>query len=443
MRKYFLLTQIILLSNFLVGQITINNTHMPISGDTLRYSSPQLPTINIATTGANATWDYTSLKANVQGLNAYKSYLQTPYIFYTQFANSIGLKTSDTINLGILTITNVHTFYRNRTTGYTGEGTGFTTSGIPLASDYSDPDMVFKFPLNFNQKDTDNFRVVTSLPTLGSLVQQGTRYNHVDGWGNISTPFIANQPCLRIFSDIREIDSLKTSFINFGFPVNRREIKWLTTTTKMPILEVSGSLLGSVFTPTEVRYRDSFRNIPNNTPLPRLNFSVNKKTGTKNIDTFSITNTTTPNTGVNFQWAVIPNKVIFVRNTNAASRNPRFVSTDTGQYDIKLTATNAGGSKDSTALDAITITGPSNIKIVQNSETIFLMPNPVSSFIAINPINKSETISILIYDMQGKIILKDEFQGNKDLDVSFLTNGRYIIIANNLRAKTSLMFDKY
>ena len=44
--------------------------------------------------------------------------------------------------------------------------------------------------------------------------------------------------------------------INTGFPNYQRSYQWLTTTEKIPFLEVSGNLVGTTFTPTQVKYRD-------------------------------------------------------------------------------------------------------------------------------------------------------------------------------------------
>jgi hypothetical protein len=43
----------------------------------------------------------------------------------------------------------------------------------------------------------------------------------------------------------------------------QRSYQWLTTTSKIPFLEVNGNLVGTNFTPTQVRYRDAFLNLTN------------------------------------------------------------------------------------------------------------------------------------------------------------------------------------
>ncbi len=433
-----------LIVNIQFAQITINNTHMPVSGDTLRFSNANSTNINTSQTGINQTWDFSALTAASQGVNAYKTYLQTPYIFYSQFAGSIGLKTNDTISLGIVTISNVHTFYRNRTTGYTGEGTGFTTSGIPLASDYTDPDMVYKFPLDFNQKDTDNFKVTTAIPTIGSLVQQGTRFNSVDGWGKISTPFKKDVPCLRIVSNIAEIDSIKTSFISFGFPLNRREYKWLSLTDKMPILESTGTVIGGNYQAAQVKYRDSFRGLnPQSNPLiPRPFFTCSQYAGSTNLDTFTFDNLTTPVNGNTYIWSFTPANAKYVKGTNQNSKNPAVVFTNAGVYDVNLKATNAAGNKDSSALQMITISIPLDIQRIKDGVEILLMPNPVTDLIYLEKVNTNQAITLNIYDINGKLIRNLELMDENTIDISQLATGRYIIIAKTDQENIKLMFDK-
>jgi len=424
-----------------MGQISITNSDMPKSGDTLRFSNSNNLTLNLTSTGVNTVWDYKNLTPNSQDVSSYVNFLQTPYFFYSQFFGAIGLKTADTINLGILTMTNVTTFYKSKTAAFTAEGLGFSTSGIPLASDYSTADVVYKFPLNYNQIDSNPFRVVTTLPTLGSLIQQGKRFNHVDGWGKISTPYANSVACLRVKSDIIEVDSLKTSFLSFGFPVSRREIKWLSNTEKIPILEVTGALLAGNFTPAQVKYRDSFRANSQGPPPPQPTFSVNKRTGTTK-DTFDFVANSNPPFGVSYKWIFSPNKAKFVKGSTLNSKNAFVVFTDTGKYDVRLTATNNNGSKDTFNAKYISISGTSSVEKTTPKIELVLLPNPVQDYISVTPAHANSLISLEIYSLTGAKVLETSFYGSYKLDVSMLASGKYIVKANAANEQTTFVFEK-
>src|SRR6185436_7728587 len=132
------------------------------------------------------------------------------------------------INAGPATMKNVWDFFKNTTTKFTLEGTGFTLNGFPLASDYTDPDEWYYFPLNYNDNDSGTFYVSTTVPGLGTYIQAGKRKNTVDGWGKITTPF-GTFDTLRVRSVVTETDTIKiTTPFPFTLPIpnNRVEFKW-------------------------------------------------------------------------------------------------------------------------------------------------------------------------------------------------------------------------
>ncbi len=431
------------LAPVLYGQITITRSHLPNSGDTFRFSNARSLTINTTTTGANTNWDYTGLVSSSQGLDEYKSFLRTPYLFYSQFFGAIGLKTADTLNFGPLRITNVHTFYRKRSSSYTAEGTGFTTAGVPLASDYSNSDRVYKLPMQYNQQDSDQFRVATSVPGIGTFIQQGTRKNHVDGWGKISTPYRDDMPCLRIKSDVLEVDSLKTTFVSLGFPVNRREIKWLGTQERQPIMEITGPLVAGIFTPAVVKYRDSFRSSNPPTIGPRVSFSVNRRTGVKDVDTFDFRNTTVPAQGLSYSWSFTPNQVRYVKGTSGNQPDVSVVFTDTGKYDVRLRATSVIGTFDTLSRELITISNPANSVKDADLPQLLLLPNPANSYISFTTPRPGIPLQVDVLDMHGRKVKSAQITVQGKLDIRELKSGRYLVVVSQKDQQIQLLFDKY
>jgi len=243
------------------AQVTISANDMPVSGDTLRVSNAdltQLGTLDFTATGANYSWNFASLVAASQPLLRYKPSIQTPYAFY--FLNTFGEKVADSVGFGLVQFTNIYNFYKKSSAYFKIEGTGLSYSGFPLASTYSKPDTLYHFPLSFGNVDSGTFAVSFTLPTLGSYKSEGKRTVTADGWGSITTPF-GTYNALRVKSEIEETDSLSFSGINFGFPNNRVEYKWLVPGQHAPILSVSGTSLFGNYTPTSVQYRDTYRNL--------------------------------------------------------------------------------------------------------------------------------------------------------------------------------------
>lgn len=254
--------------NYSQSPISLTSANFPSNNDTLRYSVAQLTTaINYTQTGTNFNWNYSSLVPMRQAVRSYKLGLLTPYAFFFLSPSEYGEKIADTLGAGPLTITNYYNFYKKQTSpinAYVVDGAGMTFSSIPVPSYYSNKDELYVFPLSYPQYDSTTFKYSTSSSTLIPIQysKTGYRVTKVDGWGNITTPF-GTAPCLRLVSTQYSMDSIKNTIvpIPFGFPNNQRSYQWLTTSSKIPFLEVNGNLVGSNFTVTEIRYRDIARSL--------------------------------------------------------------------------------------------------------------------------------------------------------------------------------------
>jgi hypothetical protein len=252
------------------AQISITNISMPLSGDTIRYSTAPVSSVgNYTVTGVNYNWDFSTLIPNGQKMREFKPSLSTPYSFFF-FPPKYGELITDTVKLpvtipGIPTITDIYNFYKKTAVVFSTEGTGIKLNGFPVPNFYTDEDELYNFPLNYTDRDSTTFKFSTVTSTLIPFVykKQGYRITEADGWGSITTPY-GTANCLRVITTQYSTDSLRGSIpvgtftvpINVGFPNYQRSYQWLTNTEKIPFLEVSGSLIGTTFTPTQVKYRD-------------------------------------------------------------------------------------------------------------------------------------------------------------------------------------------
>lgn len=258
------------------AQISITSANMPVSGDTARVSIPNILSLShpdntdYTQTGANFFWAFDSLNTNEQKVRQFVPSGTTPYFFYF-FTPRFGEKVQDSVPLpaipiGSLTlvIKDVYNFYKkNSTTSFNSVGTGMMVSGLPLGATSTDEDELYKFPLNYGNRDSTTFKFSTPTTTLIPFVYKkgGYRITEADGWGYVRTP-MGTEACLRVVTTQYSIDTIIiTSPFEFKlpFPNYVRSYQWLTLGEKVPYFEVSGSLLGTFFTPTEVRYRDVAR----------------------------------------------------------------------------------------------------------------------------------------------------------------------------------------
>ena len=264
--KKILLFSLLIIADLSFGQITLTNSNMPGANDTLRYSNAALSTVgNYTQTGTNFNWNFSTLIPTSQGVRAYKSAFSTPYAFFFFGFNEYGEKTADTINLGIVTLTDVYNFYKKSTSGpnaYLVDGLGMKISGVPVPSYYSDKDELYMFPMTYPKYDSTTFKFSTLTTTAipFSYTKAGYRTTTVDGWGTITTPY-GTASCLRVVTTQYSKDTLKSTLLPFpiGFPNTTRSYQWLTTSSKIPYLEVSGNVIGNNFTVTQVKFRDIYR----------------------------------------------------------------------------------------------------------------------------------------------------------------------------------------
>ena len=237
--------------------ISITSANMPGMNDTIRYSNIRPNSIDVNQTGPNFLWNYDTITAIGQGLYEYKSSLSTPYALYFLGLNKYGLKVADSIGFSQYTFKDIYNFYKKSTSDFQAEGIGFKYLGLPLSAYYSDPDEIYTFPLNYSDRDSTTFQFSVQLSTGITYTEKGYRINYVDGWGKIKTPH-GNENCLRLVSTTIAKDSINFNGIGFSFPNQQRSYKWMTTTEKIPYLEVSGTFNGT-FVATQARFRDTYK----------------------------------------------------------------------------------------------------------------------------------------------------------------------------------------
>ncbi len=452
MNKYILV--ILMTAAVKLGaQIQITQSHMPSINDTIRYSSAIGTSFNFVQKGANYNWNYSNLGITGQGLYKYEAVTSTPYsiLLLSKLPfGAIGYKVADSIGAGQFSFKNLYNFYEKKTNVWRAVGTGFTLSALPVPTGgiYSDFDEIYTLPLNYNDSDFSTFQVVTPLGnqliTLGSYKQKGTRTNKVEGWGTITTPYGSNINCLKIKSVVTEIDSIKisTPAVNLGFPADRVEYRWLSTTEKIPVLEVVGTEIGGIFTPNQVRYRDRFRSAGASPTGPRIKFDADKYSGKAGKDTFYFINQSRPNIGNTYQWSFNPNKGIrFVEGTSATSGTPIVVFDSAGVYSVTLKGTNLGGSNDSTATNMITIQRDGNNqsigRIAQDQMSIY--PNPVSGNLYLSQ-PELMGFSAYIFEYSGKLITQTVIGDKLTITTSDLSKGNYILV---LRSESAIYYTTF
>lgn len=348
------------ISSQTAGQITITQADMPGNGDTLRYSlAAPGGTLPFNLSGANQVWDFSALTPTSQDIDDFKASLLTPYAFFFLGLNKYGRKITDSIGVGAFSFKDIYNFYRKTAQVFDVEGIGLRFQGIPLPAYYTDRDELYQFPLTYLRRDSSTFKFTISLPTLATYSQVGYRINEVEGWGTIMTPF-GTFNCLKIKSTVISADSLNIGGFPVKFSQNRIEYKWLANGIKIPVMEISGNLIGNNFLPTTVKYRDIKRSNVLLQP-PVANFTASP-TLSPIFGNVQFTNTSLGNF-LQYQWTFEPSdNVNFENGTSDTSKNPTVSFWATGQYNVKLRATNFLGQDEELKNQYITVFDPTSIK---------------------------------------------------------------------------------
>jgi hypothetical protein len=221
---------------------------------------------NYTQTGTNFSWNFSNVTSLTEGVRSFKSAFLTPYAFYFLGLNEYGEKIADTVGVGAFAITKYYNFYKKQTTpnAFVADGVGMTFNNLPFPSYYSDKDELYVFPLTYPKYDSTTFRFSSLTNSIVPLKysKTGYRVTKVDGWGTVVTPF-GTSSCLRVITTQYGMDTIKLGPLPaFGIPNVQRSYQWLTTTSKIPFFEISGTLLAGNFTPNTARYRGYDKSLP-------------------------------------------------------------------------------------------------------------------------------------------------------------------------------------
>ena len=344
---------------------------------------------------------------------------KTPYLY---FAGKFGLKVTDSISLGTYKLEDIYNFFGKSATAFTVDGMGVKISGIPVPAFYTDKDEIYKLPLSYKlAADSSTFYFKTVVPTVLTYIKAGSRINQVDGYGTIITPYGTFQ-CIRVKTTILEIDSVKLSIIPFpiGFPNNQVEYKWLAKGLKIPVLEVTATMVGTNVTISKVRFRDKYRKISSATG-PQISFMADK-TIASTSDSIFFTNKTS-GLANSYIWSFSPNFVLYLNGTTSTSANPIVSLTQTGFYDVSLHAQNLLGANDTIVKSYININTTGIEPKLKNKTGLSVYPIPLNgNVLNMNFFNsKPAIITVKLCDITGKTqwILKNQFEQSGAINYTF------------------------
>ncbi len=350
------------------------------------HSTTGLVGNNFVQTGTNFNWNYSTLIPSSQETLSYQNPNNTGYktiwcffngyIFNcnTQFNANFNLATklTDGIQIQGYGLTNLIDHLKVSPTLLENKmlGASITIGGntLPIVASYQTPDIVYQFPIAFNDNYTNNNAISVDLTSLGVPIQYastGQRTNLVEGWGSLTTPFGTFPNVLKMKTTLVNTITVTANGVPTQNTVTTVSYKWFDPAYGIPILEVNGNVVASQYVATNITYFDIQRCL---TPNAAFGF----------FPVVSDFNTATNNASVSFINASSNYDTLSWNfgdgSANSTSVNPTHNFTCPGVYQVALTITNAFCSPDE--IDTVTI--PVTITDTQNAFTTAVTVTPTS-----------------------------------------------------------------
>lgn len=261
---------------FSFGQITYESSDFAGNGESYPIITITDPTaFDFTETGSDFTWDFNSLPSSDIENYGYEDPNNSPfknvwclYYFYIFNCDSMfdenfnmGLNSNQTLELETFTLSNVYQhFYKSNSNiemKMFGANVDLEGNTLPAILEYSDPDVLFQFPMNFNDSFSDNNSINMDFNDLGYdlLVEStGTRTNQVEGYGDLK---IRNH----VFEDVLKVKSSLTQFFNVYLEGQHTTVElptvtyfWFDKDYGIPVLTVTGTEVEGAFIPASVSY---------------------------------------------------------------------------------------------------------------------------------------------------------------------------------------------
>jgi PKD repeat protein len=228
-------------------------------------------------TGANFNWNYSTLTPSTQETLLYQNPnnagYKTIWCFFngylfncnSQFNNNFNLATklTDGIQIQGYGLSNLIDHLKKSTTLLENKmlGASITFGGttLPIVASYQTPDVIYQFPIAYNDNYTTNNAINVDLTSLGVPIQYastGQRTNLVNGWGSLTTPFGTFPNVLKMKTTVVNNSTVTANGTPTQTTLTTISYKWFDPAYGIPVLQVDGNEAASQFVPTTITYFD-------------------------------------------------------------------------------------------------------------------------------------------------------------------------------------------
>ncbi len=346
------------ISIFGYSQITVTNTSLPSANDTVRVGiSNDFATTNTTATGPNHVWDYSNLNVQTQRIDTFFNVSSAPLLYQAVYNNgftqqyyvaSYYQRLIDNNLLagggGALPVEISDPMFFTRNTSDTSKivGLGLKIDGVNVPAKADSVDIVYLYPMEYDDNwDSRSYIYLDFDPAFPAIFKRHQqRESHVDGWGEITTPF-GTFDVLRVRSEVNYQDSIYFDIFGTGGTWNELptpnvvEYTWWSNGMKIPVLKIVAQNDGGTETITSIEFKDKkrdFASIENN----ENNFSVYPNPANDMIKVIL------PETSQKIEILDISGKIIYQsENNNLNELNINISNWESGLYILNVYSNNS------------------------------------------------------------------------------------------------------
>lgn len=231
------------------GQISISSADLPNLQETYtRANALNLEGFDFSATGADYTWDFSSLESLNSNTLDFVSVGDAPFAYQFLFNNpfdqdylaNLVVETEGFDTGTDITLDDFYQFYKLTDDAYSIVGYGATISGFPVPAKTDPIDVVYSLPIEFGDTHSSYSEWLIEIPSLATYLLKQDRSYEVDGYGTLVLPD-GSYDVLRLKMDILSQDSLVIPQFEIDVEFDREatEYQWLALEEGVPVLQAT------------------------------------------------------------------------------------------------------------------------------------------------------------------------------------------------------------
>lgn len=261
MKKVFTpLAFLLALSGIITAQtaITLAVDDIADAGDIYVVSNGNLlEDYSLDFTGENVTWDYSFLTPTIQDSVVWLEPTETNVAYFLLwFTSDVAEESGQEFSSDFFSIEDIFNFYDRSSSELALTGFAGTISGIPLPAGYSDPDVIYDFPLTYGSNYSSASGFTFGIPGFGTWQEDKVRTCDADGWGTVITPF-GSFETVRLHCELNINDVFEYSGFEIPISYITHEYRWMAENMGIPVLQINTQEFFGFETVSGVIYQDT------------------------------------------------------------------------------------------------------------------------------------------------------------------------------------------